>query len=63
MFAIDDATLAAVRHAFEEAGELAAIAELRRRFSGIGDLAHARRIVRIILGWQPIPGSAPINRR
>ena len=59
MFAISDSTIAAVRHAFDESGELAAIAELRRHYSGIGDLATGRRIVRMILGWQPLANIRP----
>jgi hypothetical protein len=62
MFAIDDATVAAVRQAFEDAGEFAAVMELRRRYAGIGDLAHARRIVRIVLAWQPVSAPLPADR-
>ena len=61
MFAIDDATVVAVRHAFDEHGELAAAVELRRHFAGIGDLAWARQVVRIILRWQPTPADDPIK--
>ncbi|MDA8251109.1 MAG: hypothetical protein M0Z28_18325 [Rhodospirillales bacterium] len=50
MFAIDDATVVAVRHAFDEYGELAVAVELRRRFARSGDLAWAREVVRIVLG-------------
>ena len=60
MFAIDDATVLAVRHAFATHGELAAAVELRRHFPGIGDLAWAREVVRMILRWQPIPGDDSI---
>lgn len=63
MFAIDDATVVIVRHAFDEHGELAAAVELRRHFPGIGDLAWAREVVRIILRWQPIPGGEPTGPR
>ncbi len=64
MFAIDDATVVAVRHAFDEYGELAAaVDELRRRFAGIGDLDWARAVVRIVLGWQPIADSEPTDPR
>jgi hypothetical protein len=62
MFAIDDATIVAVRQAFQESGELAAIAELRRRYAGIGDIAQARRVVRIVLHWQPIKDPLAANR-
>ena len=63
MFAIDDATVLAVRRAFDKHGELAAAVELRRHFAGIGDLAWARQVVHIILRWQPIPGGEPIDPR
>jgi hypothetical protein len=63
MFALDDATVMIVRHAFDEHGELAAAVELRRHFPGIGDLAWVREVVSIILRWQPIPGGEPIDPR
>ena len=52
MFAVDEATVEAVRRALDESGELAAAVELRRRFPGIPDIARARQHVRIIAGWQ-----------
>ncbi len=55
MFAVDEATVEAIRRAFAERGELAAVAELRRRFPGIEALAQAREMVRLIARWQP-PG-------
>lgn len=61
MFAIDDTTVMAVRHAFDEHGELAAAVELRQRFAGIGDLAWAREVVRIVLGWQAPAGTSPAH--
>lgn len=57
MFAIDEASIEAVRQAFVEGGELAAAVELRRRFTGLSDLATARRVVRLLLCWQPAPRS------
>lgn len=62
MFAIDEESLEATCVAFEEHGELAAAVELRQRFPGIGDVAVARRIVRLVVGWQPIAQPAPSDR-
>ncbi|WP_239002609.1 hypothetical protein [Rhodovastum atsumiense] len=50
MVSAEDA--AAIREAYERSGELAAAAELRRRFRGITDNGKARDCVRIILGWR-----------
>ena len=55
MFAVDEATAEAIRRAFNEDGELSAIVELRRHYPAITDYAKARRCVRIIVSWQPIP--------
>ena len=54
MFMVDEKTAAAICRAWEESGELAAVAELRRHFA---DGADARRCVRTIVGWrqQPAP--------
>ena len=46
---------AAIRAAFDQDGELSAAIELRRRFPGIADNAHARVCVRSIVGWTPLP--------
>ena len=54
MFAVDDAAAEAIRRAFEERGELAAVVEFRQRFPGITDMALARQQVRIIASWEPI---------
>jgi hypothetical protein len=43
MFAVDEATAAAIRIAFERGGELSAVAELRRHFPLITDNGDARR--------------------
>ena len=55
MFAVDDAAAEAIRRAFDESGELAAVVEFRQRFPGITDMALARQQVRIIAAWQPLP--------
>ena len=61
MFAVDEATAAAIRDVFNERGELSAIAEFRRHFPLIGDNDHARQCVQIIASWQPL--SARVKRR
>ena len=55
MFTVDEATAAAIRRAYEEGGELAGAVELRRHFPLIIDNVDARRCVRIIASWEPIP--------
>jgi hypothetical protein len=60
MFTVDEATAAAIRQAFEESGELAAVAELRRHFSGIVDNESAWLCVRTIAGWKSLP---PLPRK
>ena len=57
MFAVDEPTAAAIRLAFAESGELAAVAELRRRYPGIADNAQARLHVRAIAAWKALPPS------
>ena len=42
MFVVTDADAAAIRTAFDEGGEFSAAVELRQRFPGIPDNAHAR---------------------
>lgn len=63
MFSVDEATAAAIRKAFEESGELSAVAELRRHFPGIADNENARLCVRTIAGWQPMPLPPPTRKR
>jgi hypothetical protein len=46
MFAIDEATIEAIRRALDEGGELSVIVKLRRRFPLITDNAQARLCVR-----------------
>jgi hypothetical protein len=55
MFAIDEATAAAIRTAFDRGGELSAVAELRRHYPGIKDNEQARACVRTIASWKPLP--------
>ena len=55
MFAVSDEDAAAIRTAYEQAGELSAAVELRRRFPGIIDNAQAREWARSIAGWKPLP--------
>jgi len=62
MFAVDEATAAAVRTTFERDGELSAVVELRRHFPLITDNEDARRCVRAIASWKPLPVN-PIPRR
>jgi len=54
MFAVTEADAAAIRDAFEQRVEFAAVVELRRLFPGITDNAQARECVRTIAGWRPI---------
>jgi hypothetical protein len=55
MFTVDEETAAAIRRAWDEDGELAAVVELRRHFAAITDGEDARRCVRTIVGWQQRP--------
>ena len=63
VFIITEDDAAAIRAALERDGELSAAIELRRRFPGISDNAHARACVRSIAGWSapPVP-SRPVTR-
>ena len=51
MFVVDEETAEAIRRAWEEGGELAGVAGLRRHFPLIADNEQARRCVRAIVGW------------
>jgi hypothetical protein len=62
MFAVDEQTAEAIRRAFNESGELAAVVELRRHFPLIRDNEQARACVRTIAGWKPLP-ARPLRRR
>jgi len=55
MFIVTEEDAAAIRAAFDQDGELSTVVELRRRFPGITDNAHARTCVRSIAGWTPLP--------
>ena len=59
MFVVDAPTAAAIRKAYVESGELSAMGELRRHFPGIVDNENARRCVRSIASWQPLPPRPP----
>jgi hypothetical protein len=55
---------AAIRAAYDEAGELSAAAELRRRFPGITvDNTEARTWAGTIAGWKPLPLKLKPQRR
>ena len=59
MFVVDEAIAAAIRTALQQGGELSAAVELRRHFPLIADNAEARRCVRTIAGWKPLPPVKP----
>jgi hypothetical protein len=63
MFMVDEGSAEAIRQALEQGGELSAVAELRRRFPLITDNTEARRCVRIIAGWRPLPKAKPTGGR
>jgi hypothetical protein len=63
MFAVDEVTAEAIRNAIQTGGELSAVSELRRSFPLIIDNAEARRCVRIIASWKPLPLAKPIRGR
>jgi hypothetical protein len=63
MFTVDEGSAEAIRQALEQGGELSAVAELRRRFPLITDNTEARRCVRIIAGWRPLPKAKPAGGR
>ena len=48
-------TVASIRRAWDEGGELSAVVELRRHFPLISDGETARRCVRTIAGWRQRP--------
>ncbi len=54
MFMVSEADAAAIRAVFEADGAFAAAVELRRRFPGVTDNAHAAECARTIAGWKPI---------
>jgi hypothetical protein len=60
MFMVNEAEAAAIRRAYEEGGEFAAVIELRRCFPGLIDNANARLCARTIASWLPLP---PVVKR
>jgi hypothetical protein len=62
MFAVDEATAEAIRTAMRDGGELSAMVELRRHFPLITDNEQARRCVRTIAPWKPLP-TKPLRAR
>jgi hypothetical protein len=63
MFVVDELAAEAIRRAFNESGELAAVVELRRYLPLIQDNEQARACVRTIAGWKPPPPNPPRARR
>jgi hypothetical protein len=61
MFVITEADAAAIRAVYQQRGEFSAAIELRRRFPGITDNAHAVEWARIIAGWKPL-SALPLRR-
>lgn len=59
MFAVAPAVADAIRQAFQEHGELAAIVELRRHFPLFESNEQARSCVLAIASWKPIPPRLP----
>ncbi len=59
MFVVDDATAEAIRHVWQEQGELSALIELRRHFPLIADNARARLCLQAIVGWTPRSAPEP----
>jgi hypothetical protein len=55
MFTVSEVEAAAIRAVYEQRGELSAAVELCRLFPGIVDNVQARKCVRIIAGWKPLP--------
>ena len=59
MFAVNPEVADAIRQAFQERGELAAIVELRRHFPLFESNDQARSCVLAIASWKPIPPRLP----
>lgn len=60
MFVVSEAEATAIRTAFDQGGEFAAAAELRRLFPGVADNAQARACACTFAGWKPLP--VPLRR-
>ncbi len=63
MFIVSEADAAAIRAVFDADGAFAAAIELRRRFPGVTDNAHAAECARTIAGWKPIVLPLRVGRR
>lgn len=59
MFTVSESEAEAIRRAFHESGEWAAVVELRRLFPVFTNNPEALRCVRAIAGWSPLPEKAP----
>jgi hypothetical protein len=57
MFLVTEADASAIRDVFEQAGELSAAVELRRRFPLLANNANALEWARTIAGWRPVPAT------
>jgi hypothetical protein len=55
MFVVTEAEATAIRIAFDQGGEFAAAAELRRLFPAVTDNTQARDCARTIAAWGPLP--------
>ncbi|MCW2243802.1 hypothetical protein [Azospirillum canadense] len=58
MFTVSESEAEAIRRAFHERGEWAAVVELRRLFPVFSNNPEALRCVRAIAGWSPLPEAA-----
>ena len=63
MFCVDEPTAEAIRRALDEKGEVAAVAEFRRRYPLVADGDHARACVRAIASWRPLPSVAELAHK
>ena len=70
MFCVTEAQAVTIRAAFEQSGELSAVAELRRLFPGLGNVAWARECVRDgfvrdsrACGWWSMAGRSEVRPR
>jgi hypothetical protein len=62
MFLVTEADASAIRDTFEQAGEVAAAVELRRRFPLLTNNANALEWARTIASWRPVPAATPPRR-
>lgn len=54
MFVVSEADAAAIRTAWEQRGELAAVVELQRLFPAVRDHSRAAVCAATIAGWKPL---------